>query len=81
MQRRLQPSIVQLIRQRPGDSRLSRPPDLAADRAVGDPEYGRDLPMAPAERILQPENISNLAHGQPLLGHRFSPRSRISREV
>ena len=27
------------------------------------------------------ENISNLAHGQPLPGHRLPPRSRISREV
>ena len=81
IQRRFQPPVVQLVRQRPRDSRLPRPPHVAADRAVGDPENGGDLPVAPAESVLQPENISNLAHGQPLLGHRLPPRSRISREV
>ena len=58
-----------------------RPPDVAADRGVGDLENGRDLPVAPAESVLQPENISNLVHGQPLPGHRPPPRSKISREV
>ena len=81
IQRRLQPRVVQLVRQRPGHPGLPRPPDVAADRAVGDPQNGRDLPVAPAESVLQPEYISNLAHGQPLPGHRLPPRSRIPREV
>ena len=83
IQRRFQPPVVQLVRQRPRDSRLPRPPDVAADRAVGDPEHGGNLPVAPAESVLQPENISNLAHGQPLLGHRLPPRleSRAEAEV
>lgn len=45
---------------------------ISRGRQQGDPQNGGDLPMAPAEAVLQPEYISNLAHGQPLLGHRSS---------
>ena len=49
IQRRLQPRVAQVVRQWPGHSRLPCPPDIAADRAVG--EVWR---MAPISRWLQP---------------------------
>ncbi len=55
-----QPRVVQVVRQRPGHSRLPGPPDVAADRAVGGLENGPDLPVAPAKAVLQPEYVSNL---------------------
>ena len=56
----LQRRVVQIVRQLPRHSRPARPPDVAADRAVGDLENGSDLPVASTEAVLQPENISNL---------------------
>ena len=73
--------VVQIARHRPASPCLPRPPNVAAVRRVEDPEDSRDLPVAPAESVLQPENISNPTHGQPRPGHRLPPRSRISLDV
>ena len=68
-QRRLQRGVVQSLRQRPREAGRRRPAHVVAHRAVGDAERRGDLAVAAPELVLQPQQFSNLPHGQPLLWH------------
>ena len=54
------------------------PPEVAAGRAVGNPQNGSDLPVAPAKAVLQPEYISSLAHWTTSSGPPFFLRAQGS---
>ena len=72
----LQRSVVQSLRQRPGEAGRGRPAHVVAHRAVGDAERRGDLAVAAPELVLQAHQFSNLPHGQPLLRHPLPPRLR-----
>ena len=60
----LEGRLVQAVRQRPREPRRHRPPQALLHRQAGTADAGGDLPVA-QPRGLEPQYLSNLAHGQP----------------
>ena len=69
----LQLGIVQRCRHRPGNADDGRAPQILADRRAADADRDRDLSLARAKRVLQPQDFSNFPHRRSLERHRTSP--------
>jgi hypothetical protein len=76
VQQRLQPTVIQVRRQRPAQAFLQRPPHRVRHRAFRQPRRRRDLLVAQSRLKLEAQNIFDLAHGTPSRWHRL-PRSKI----
>ncbi len=68
-QQALQRPLVQPLRQRPADALGFREARVLADNAFGQPQRGGDLCVAQARRVLQAQDIGELAHGDPSVRH------------
>jgi hypothetical protein len=62
--------VVHLCGQRPAEPRCSGPPQVALDGNPRHAQRRRDLPRAVAFAEAQPQNFTNLAHGESRTWHR-----------
>jgi len=60
-------------------TRHSRPCEVGRDGAGRKIEATSNLPLTEACRILQPQDVFDLAHGNPRCGHRFSSQVESKR--
>jgi hypothetical protein len=71
--------VAPLRAQRPRQARFCGATTVLSHRGVGDLQAGGDLTVAQLQLVHEPEHLSNLTHGQPLLGHR-SPLVGVRQE-
>ena len=72
----VQSGVVQPFREQPREPGHPRTARVVAHRAVGDAQRGGNLAVAAPEFVLQAQQLSDLAHGQPFLRHPLPPRLR-----
>jgi hypothetical protein len=68
----LQRRVVEVLGERPGESRNLGPPHVVGDGGGCELESPGDLPPGETE-VLEPENFSYLPHGQPFCWHGHLP--------
>ena len=66
--------VVALRRQRPADAGGARPAQALLHRRARRADRRGDLPVTQSCLGLEPQHLTNLAHGQPRLRHRRPPR-------
>ena len=69
VEQRLQPIVVQFVRQWPAKPRQTGPAQAAVHRADADPQADSDRPLAQPLRQPQPQHLSYLPHRQSLSRH------------
>ena len=76
IQQRLEPFIIDIIRQRPAQAGQSSPTQIAADRSLAEPQALRDGPLRQSVAQSQSQYFAYLPHRQSFARHSRSPASR-----
>ena len=69
----LQLGIIDLVRDRPAETRHGRPAHVLADRRLADPRRLADKPPAHPQRVRQTQHVTYLPHRHSLRRHRSLP--------
>ncbi len=67
----LEGRLIQVLRQRPGNARLCGAAQVVGDSASGNTTARRNGALGEAGIVTKSQNLSDLGHGQSLLGHRL----------
>ena len=77
----LQLGIIDLVRDRPAETRHGRPAHVLADRRLADPRRLADQPPAHPQRVRQTQRVTYLPHRHSLRWHRSLPGCQGARSA